>query len=176
MITALSRRRFLRWALGVGGVLIGAAGGLLGLRGCAPRVAGLRILSEHEHRTVSMLARALFPVGGAFAFSAREVDLARAFDDFLADEPAYVQDDLKSALLLLEHGPLVYERRLVTFSNLSEAERLAHFEAWAASADPLRRQVATAFRRFLTLVFYDQPGTWSGIGYDGPLFRAESAS
>lgn len=175
-VPALSRRRFLRWTLGAGGVvLMGSGGGLLALRGVAPDVEGLRILSAQEHRTVAMLARAVFPAGGAFRFSAADVDLARAFDRFLADEPPWNQRDLKSAILLLEYGPVVFERRLVTFSHLTDAERLRHFERWCTSDSELRRQVATAFRRFLTLVFYDQPGAWPGIGYDGPLFRLEDA-
>ena len=167
---ALSRRRFVRVSLGVGVTLGAAAGGLVSLRGCAPDVTGLRCLSPHAYRTLDALATALFPAGGAIPQGAASMDLARAFDGFLADEPEHHRRDLSRALLLLEYGPVFYDRRLTTFSHLREDERLAHFEAWAASDSLLRRQVATAFRKFLSVVFYDRPEIWPSLGYEGPMF------
>ncbi len=165
----LSRRRFLRLSLAAGGfLLMGGAAGLLALRGRAPRVAGLRALTPQQYRTLSQLARALFPEGGAFPVGASDVDLARAFDAFLADEPDWNRKDLERALFLLEFGPVIFELRFRTFSRLSPEERLAHFERWAEGG-LLRRRVATAFRKFLSMVFYDTPAVWPHIGYDGPL-------
>jgi hypothetical protein len=168
----LSRRRLLRLGLAAGGVLLLGGGGLLALLGWPPpRVGGLRALGERQHRTLAQLARALFPRGGALPPGADDVDLARAFDAFLADEPAWNREDLGRALVLLELGPVLFEGRLRTFSRLSPEERLLHFERWS-EAGLLRRQVATAFRRFLALVFYDTPAVWPHIGYDGPLVGA----
>ena len=170
----LSRRRWLKLTLGAGGfLLMGGAGGLWALRGSAPHVRGLALLTDHEYRTLAALARALFPPGGPIPVGASTMDLARAFDRFLADEPSWNQTDLRNALFLLEYGPVIFERRAVTFSHLSDAERLRHFERWAESDDLMRRQVAVAFRKFLALVFYDRPEVWPHIGYDGPLIRRE---
>jgi len=164
--SVLTRRRFLK-ALGAGGLLAaGSAGWLVALRGCAPSVAGLSCLTEHEHRTLTALAVALFPEGGAFAAGAASRDLARTFDAYLADEDEDRQSDLKRALLLLEYGPLVYDHRGVTFSHLSAEERLAHFESWTTSAELLRRQIALAFRKFLSMVFYDDETVWAQVGYE----------
>ncbi len=167
----LPRRRFVRLSLAAGAFLLMGGAGLLALRGRAPRVGGLRALTHQEYRTLSQLARALFPEGGAFPVGASAVDLARAFDVFLADEPDWNRKDLGRALFLLEFGPLVFEGRLRTFSRLSPEERLAHFERWAEGG-PLRRQVATAFRKFLSLVFYDTRAVWPHIGYEGPFVGA----
>ena len=49
--------------------------------------------------------------------------------------------------------------------DLEEAERLAHFERWGTSDELLRRQVSVAFRKFLSLVFYDREEVWPEIGY-----------
>lgn len=168
----LSRRRLLKVGLGAGGVIAAGGLGLWGLRGTAPGVEGLRILTAHEYRTLARLAEAVLPDGEVFPAGASAIDLARAFDGFLADEPEWNVADLKRALLLLELGPVVFERRLATFSNLSAPERAAHFERWSTSDSHTRRQVASAFRRFVFLVFYDQPGVWPHLGYDGPLIRA----
>ncbi len=171
---ALSRRRFFRVTLGVG-VSVGAAtGGLLAMRGGAPDVAGLRVLSAHAYRTLEALATALFPPGGPIPQGAAGMDLARAFDGFLADEPAHHRRDLSRALFWLEYGPVLYERRAKTFSRLRDDERLAHFDSWATSQSLLRRQVALAFRKFLSVVFYDRPEIWPHLGYDGPLFGDRS--
>ncbi len=166
----LSRRKVLGGTLAAGGLLF--MGGLA-LRGRAPHVGGLRCLTEHEYRTLAALTRALFPRGGAFAYGAADADLERAFDGFLAGEPEWNRTDLKRALFLLEYGPVIFERRLRTFSHLSEAERLAHFQRWAESGSLVRRQVALAFRKFLTLVFYDSPAAWPAIGYAGPILGAK---
>jgi len=162
--SVLSRRRFLRWSLGAGALASASLGGLFALRGRAPHVAGLAVLSAHEYRTLVHLAQALFP--GANGVD--EVDLALQFDRFLADEPAWNRSDLKRALFLLEYGPVLFDRRLSTFSYLSPEERVAHFAAWASSDSPTRRQVSVAFRRFLALAYYDRPEAWMEIGYDGP--------
>lgn len=171
----LSRRRLLKVGLGAGGLLASGSLGLWGLRGAAPRVEGLRILTAHEYRTLARLAEAVLPDQEVFPTGASAVDLARAFDGFLADEPEWNVSDLKRALFLLELGPVVFERRLATFSNLPAPERAAHFERWSTSQSETRRQVASAFRRFVFLVFYDQPGVWPHLGYDGPLIRAGAA-
>lgn len=169
----LSRRRLLGGSLAAGGFLLMGGGGLWALRGRAVAVGGLRSLTDHEYRTLRALTSALFPRGGAFALGAEDLQLERAFDDFLADEPEWNRADLKRALFLLEYGPVLFEARLRTFSNLSPDERLAHFQRWAESGSLIRRQVALAFRKFLCLVFYDQPGAWPGIGYGGPSLGAQ---
>jgi hypothetical protein len=153
-------------SLGALTLVVGAgAGGLLTLRGCAPHVEGLRCLSAQEYRTLDSVATALFPEGGAFPIGAATLDLARAFDAFLADEDDDRRADLQKALLLLEYGPVVYEGRPATFSHLPAEERAAHLERWQTSDDLTRRMVALALRRFLSVVFYDRPEVWPSIGY-----------
>lgn len=164
----LSRRRLLRLGLGGAALVAGGAGGLLTLRGCAPEQTDLRVLSNHEHRTLVQLARACLPPGGAIRHGADDVGLAAAFDRFLVDEPAANVRDLRTALHLIEFGPLLFEGRAVTFSNLPAAEQLAYWQRWATADRLLRRKVAVAFRKFLTMVFFSQEAIWSQIGYPGP--------
>lgn len=163
----LTRRRVL--ALGIAGAsVLVVGGGVSSLLAGAPPVAGLRVLSAREYRTLDALARTLLPSGGAFEIGAERFDLARAFDAYLTGEPADNVKKLQRALLLFELGPLLFERRWSSFSRLSDAERLRHYEAWTTSDRLARRQVATAFRKFMALVFYDNPEVWPHIGYPGP--------
>ena len=166
----LSRRRFIQIGLGAGAALLALGAGGFALRGRATGPRGLRILSAHDHRTLSTLARAMIPSGGAFEMGAEDRELAKSFDDFLVDEPDEVVRDLRRALVLVEFGPLLFAGRLSTFSHLDPAEAERHWESWATSRLLLRRQIAIAFRKFLMLVFYDHPDVWPSIGYPPPTF------
>jgi len=167
----LSRRRALQALLGIGGLAAGGVGGLAALRGSAPDVAGLRALSAQSFRTFKALAEAVFS-GAPAGFADASDELARAFDGYLADEPTWAQDEAQQGLTLLEFGPLIFDRKLATFSHLDVAARLEHFASWGESDNAIRRQASTGFRKFLFLVFYDRPQAWPLIGYDGPLIRA----
>ncbi|MBK7977108.1 MAG: hypothetical protein IPK07_28880 [Deltaproteobacteria bacterium] len=171
--SVLSRRRWLRLVLGAGVAVAGGAGMVRGLRGPVPASPDLWVLSPREHATFAALARAVFPTAGSIPAGADQLDLAHAFDRFLADEPPWNQADLRKALLLLELGPLLFEHRLTTFPRLAPEAALRHFEdVWARGPSLLRRQVALAFRKFLALVYFDSEAVWPSIGYPGPSFGA----
>lgn len=163
----LTRRRVLALG-GVGASALLVGGGVRSLLSGAPPVSGLRVLGDREYRTLDALAKTLIPRGGPFEIGADRFDLARAFDGFLQGEPPANVEKLKRALLLFELGPLLFDKRWAAFSQLPDAERLKHYEAWANSDTLLRRQVAIAFRKFMALVFYDSPEVWPHIGYPGP--------
>lgn len=175
--SVLSRRRWLRLVLGAGVTVAGGSAALRFWRGPVPDGAAGNVLSARELATFAALARAVFPAGGSIPVGADELDLAHAFDRFLADEPIWNQADLKKALFLLELGPLLFEGRLVTFPKLAPEAALAHFETvWAHGPRLLRRQVALAFRKFLALVYFDSEAVWPAIGYPGPSFGVVAPS
>lgn len=168
----ITRRRALQWTLGGLGGLVGlggaATGGLLGLRGCAPSVPGLRVLGDHGYRTFANLVATIVPPGGAFPDGADPDRIARLFDAYLADEPEAVRDDLLLAVDLVELGPVLFDGRLATFSNLPPAERLPYWDGWATSDSLTRRKVHVALRKFVLLVSYDDPALWPHVGWPGP--------
>jgi hypothetical protein len=165
----LSRRRFLKASLVAGGTILGlGGGGLLALRGRAPAVDGLRVLDAHEYRTLRSLVEVMLPETDAIPIDPASMDLPRAFDTFLADEPKHNVRDLQKALVLIEFGPLVFDGKLTTFSRLEPAERAEHWKGWALSDNVLRRQVSIAMRKFLNLVYFDHQEVWPYIGYPGP--------
>lgn len=176
LFSFLSRRRFLKLGLVAGGTILGAGGaGILALRGRAPRVEGLRVLDAHEYRTLESLVAVMLPQTDAIPIDAAPMDLPRAFDGFLADEPEHNVKDLQKALLLIELGPLLFDKRLTTFSRLGAADRVEHWNAWAESDTLLRRQVSIAMRKFLNLVYFDHEQVWPHIGYPGPSMKRMKA-
>jgi hypothetical protein len=164
----LRRRTLLKLTIGAVAVLGAGAGGMVAMRGSAPAVDKLRILTAQEYRTLVNIARAQLPRGGPFPTGAEDLDIARTFDAFLADEGPQNQSDLKTALMLVEYGPVLFDASMTTFSNLDDAARDAHWRSWCESDVLLRRQVATAFRKFVLLVSFDNPKLWAPIGYAGP--------
>lgn len=147
-----------------------AGGGMLALRGVAPEVVGLKVLSNQAYRTFSAVAAVHLPAGGAFAAGALDFDLARLFDGFLADQPAEEQREALVALHLVEFGPLLFERRWATFSQLSPDEQLNHWQEWARASAQIRREIYSGFAKFLGMAFYDRADIWPHIGYPGPSF------
>jgi len=172
LFSFLSRRKFLKASLVAGGAVLGVGGGgLMALRGRAPEVDGLTMLDGHEYKTLQSLVEVMFPRIEAIPIDVDSMDLPRAFDVFLAGEPEHNVDDLRKALVLIEFGPLVFDRRWTTFSRLPPKERLEHWNAWATSSTLIRRQISLAMRKFFNLVFFDQPEVWPFIGYPGPSLQ-----
>jgi hypothetical protein len=172
LFSFLSRRRFLKVSLVAGGAILGVGGGgLLALRGSAPTVDGLRVLDAHEYRTLQSLVEVMLPKTDAIPIDSAPMDLPRAFDNFLADEPEQNVKDLQKALVLIEFGPLAFDKRLTTFSRLDTAERTTHWNEWALSDNVLRRQVSIAMRKFFNLVYFDHEQVWPHIGYPGPSMK-----
>ena len=172
LFSFLSRRRFLKVGLVAGGAVLGVGGGgLLALRGRAPKVDGLRILDAHEYRTLQSLVEVMLPKTDEIPVDASPMDLPRAFDNFLADEPEHNIKDLRKALVLIEFGPLAFDKRVTTFSRLDVAERSKHWSEWGLSDNVLRRQVSIAMRKFFNLVYFDHQEVWPYIGYPGPSMK-----
>ena len=172
LFSFLSRRRFLKVGLVAGGAVLGVGGGgLLALRGRAPEVDGLRILDAHEYRTLQSLVEVMLPTTDEIPVDVTPMDLPRAFDNFLADEPEHNIKDLRKALVLIEFGPLAFDKRVTTFSRLDVEQRSKHWSEWGLSDNVLRRQVSIAMRKFFNLVYFDHEEVWPYIGYPGPSMK-----
>ena len=165
----LTRRRVLTMGLGSAGAL-GVAVAVRN-RSTLPGYAGLSALDPRRFHTLTLLALTHLPVAGSYPISATEMDIARKMDGFLADETTQNVADLSTALTLVELGPLLFDASFASFSRLEPARRLAHWKSWGTSRLLTRRQVAVAFRKFFSMVYFDSEAVWPNIGYPGPSLR-----
>lgn len=155
--------------ISAGALIVGGAGAAAWLRGCAAPVDALRAIDAHQYRTLERLVEVLFTPDAACGVDIAALDLPRAFDVYLADEPEEVASELRSALLLLEAGPVIDGHGATPFSRLPVGERTAFFEGWMRGEDLTRRKITIALRKFFSLSLYDRPEMWPHIGYPGPV-------
>lgn len=124
-----------------------------------PRVEGYRRLAAREVACVEAVALALFPPGGALAWSGAEAGIPRYVDRFLdASHPR--QRALMHALFaLIEHGTLLFPgpgglRGMRRFSSLDLAARVAVLDDWSHSRLFLRRLAFTSLRAIFTFGYF----------------------
>jgi hypothetical protein len=165
-----SRRVFLCRSLQAAGALALAPGLAVG---CAPgdaarAPADLQVLDPGEWALLDVVADTLVPRGGAFELGARDVDLARRIDAFLADESAAVQRGFSSALRLVEWGSPPVSGRAARFSRLGPDDRAACIEALCHSRIGLLRDVYFGLKQLCFFTFYAVDAVWPALGYDGP--------
>ncbi|MED5371926.1 MAG: gluconate 2-dehydrogenase subunit 3 family protein [Myxococcota bacterium] len=99
---------------------------------------------------------------------ARAPELAAGVDSFLATDDPAVAEQLRLALLVLEHGA-----GLRAFSRMPLAQRTQVLLDWESSELVLRRQIFQALRKTAVFTFFADPGQWSVMGYDGPWVGAQ---
>jgi hypothetical protein len=104
------------------------------------------------------------------------VRLPERIDKELSFHGPKMQDDVKQALVLIEHGGVLHGS-LARFTTLSAEEQDARLQAMCDGID-VERQVFVALRTLATFFFYADERTWPHIHYQGTLvgFRTPPAA
>ncbi|MCC7440826.1 MAG: GMC family oxidoreductase N-terminal domain-containing protein, partial [Bdellovibrionales bacterium] len=162
-LAGLSRRRFLRWsALGL--VTAATAGRTLWPARLPEGLAPLQHLSSTE---AAVLAAAYEVVTDDTDPASRLRALAR-MDAFVGSFAGRLRLELKGALLLAEHSPLLFQGYLRRFSALDPEQRAHCLERWQ-NGFVWGRPVFGAIKELTSLARYSDPASWEAIGYSGPL-------
>jgi hypothetical protein len=160
----LTRRGFLRGS--AAGVLALGAASLLP-SGCAryePAPDDLKVFNAKEYAIIN--AAAAIYVGEDLA--AEGSDVARFFDGFAATFAPWIQDQIKQALAIFEHGPLLFAFSFKRFTQMDPGKQNAYVDGWGSSSLGFRRTVNTAMRNLCIGAFYLQRSAWKSIHYAGP--------
>ncbi len=177
-IPELSRRLFLRRSLQAMSALAVVPGLTLG---CAPEEAAraphdLRVLDAAEWALLGAVADTFVPHGGAFELGARDVELPRRIDAFLAGERPAVVRGLAAALLLIEWASPLASGRLARFSQLDAGARSRCIDALRTSRVGFLREVYAGLKQLCLFTFYAVDASWPPIGYDGPWVERSGAA
>ena len=177
-IPELSRRVFLRRSLHAAGALAVVPGLALG---CAPEDAArapgdLRVLDAAEWALLGAVADTFIPHGGAFAPGARDLELPRRIDAFLAGERPAVLRGVSAALLVAEWASPLAAGRFARLSRLDADGRSACIAALRDSRVGLLRDVYAGLKQLCMFTFYAIDTTWPALGYDGPWVEKSSGT
>lgn len=166
---ALSRRRFLVGALGLGGAALGG----IGLSACARREAQaadgqpLLVLRPGEVATLTALGEAILPPQAGFPDMA-EAEVLRRLDEELYFVGASIRGDMHAALAVMAWSPLIYGH-MRRFERLDAAARRDILERMMNSGNEILRAVGTNLKLVLHFMYFGHPATWRAIAYDGPF-------
>lgn len=164
---ATTRRRFLTLGLG-GAALLGAGGALrwLTLGYSLPPGDVAVALSTKEMAIVRAIVEALLP-GDDGLPSGLALSVHQRIDEEVFSQPDEVQEDLKAALQLLEHGPPLFGAfgRLTALAPEERREVLARM---LRSDVDVVVQAAVAMKQLAHIFYFTREEVWPHIGYDGP--------
>jgi hypothetical protein len=172
-----SRRRLLQIS-GVGGLALASGSSLLmwgggdHYRSLLPAGVKPVVLSEKELAVLFALVDRVLPESPGF-ISAREARIAERLDKELSFHPRTMQKDVKSALLLVEHGGLLHLGG-TRFTKLAPADQDLRLQEMMTRGVDLERQAFGALRLLAVFFYYCDERTWPGIHYEGPLVRIPS--
>ncbi len=170
----MNRRGFLK--LSGAAALALAGGATLTMWGAGERYRRLlppgarpTVLSEKELAVLCALADRLFPDATP---SARDTRVAERIDRELTFHGAKLKSDIKSAILLVEHGGWAHlsPTRFTARAPAAQDEYLERM----ANGSSLEKQAFAGLREVLVFFYYCDQRTWPGIHYEGPLVSIPS--
>src|SRR3954469_7983926 len=108
----------------------------------------------------SFADRVLTPADGTPV--ARDARVARRIDRELVFSDGRLTGDVRAALALIEHGPIL-DLRFRRFTSLAPAEQDAYLDACARSSWSLRRNAFAGLRFLCLFLYYSDNRTWRSI-------------
>jgi hypothetical protein len=167
---ASTRRDFLKKSM-TGTLLLGSAGFLARCTGRqaeeGPRPTGFQVFNPQEVSTLSTFCEAVLP---GPTEPAQAVPLR--IDGEVIQWSAKNRSEVRSLLVLIEHGTRYFFFSWRAFSELALEKRRDYLHGWETSHLDFRRQAFQVLRMMALFFFYSQDATWKAIGYDGPWIRA----
>ncbi len=165
---ASNRRDFLKKSM-TGTLLLGSAGFLArctGRQAEGPRPAGFRVFNAQEVSTLTAFCQAVLP-GPSEPAQAVPLRIDLEVSQWRAKD----RSEVRSLLVVIEHGTRYVFFSWRTFSELALEKRRDYLHGWETSHLDFRRQAFQVLRMMALFFFYSQDATWKAIGYDGPWIR-----
>lgn len=126
------------------------------------------VLSLKELGVLAAVCDRVCPAPDETHVGPRVVRVAERIDRELAFHTPKMQEDLKSALLVVEHGGLLH-LSATRFTRLSPEQQDARLEQMATGDGEIERQVAANLKLLSLFFYYVDQRTWKAIHYEGPF-------
>lgn len=169
----LTRRRLLiaggatGAALVAGSALLMRGGGDEHYRALCPGAAP-QVLSLKELGVLAAFCARVCPGASATDPGIGLTRVAERVDRELAFHTLQMQRDVRSALLLLEHGGLLHLEG-TRFTRLGADAQDQYLQRMLTAGNALERQVVSNLKLLALFFHYCDERTWKGIHYDGPF-------
>lgn len=174
-LAPVTRRRFLRWTLlgaAAGTALLGGGLALLARspRDAEPLPAGIRALSAAEYQLFRAVCAANLPgEGNAHGLMPwTRLPVLENIDRMIGAVPEYLRGDVSAALALIDHLPILDGWHGKRFVDLDLATAQGYLRACGEGGE-IARAVSGLVRRLAFVAYWEEPATWPGVGYDGPV-------
>jgi hypothetical protein len=171
-VHVVSRRRFLKqtltgsFALSIGS-LFPSAVSTTGISGDVER--RLLFFSLHEYSVMSAVAASIVGGPGSGEITAGEVDVALRADEYLAGAEPEIQEQIHQLFTVFDSAffAFFFDLRCTSFLRMSPEDQSTYLADWMSSRLAFRRTAFQALKRTSLSMFYTDPRSWKGIGYDG---------
>jgi hypothetical protein len=171
-LAPLSRRRFLRWGLGLTAL---AVGGFAVLRrsplDSTPLPATVRHMSLPEYLLISRVASVMLPTAGTAMLDPQQVPVAANIDHVFKNLEPDVRKQLGVGLALFDNMAVLTGGHRSRFVDLPDASARVYLQEWISSDRLPQRAIALALTRLASTGYWSDPQTWPAVGYDGPVSR-----
>jgi hypothetical protein len=171
-LAPLSRRRFLRWGLGVAAV---AVGGFALLRRSpldkTPLPAGVTHASLPEYLLISRVASIMLPTAGTALVDPRQIPVVANIDHIFAELEPAVRKQLAAGLALFDNMAVLSGGHGGRFVDLPDAAAQRYLNDWISSPHMPQRAIAAALTRLANTGYWSDPNTWPPVAYEGPVSR-----
>jgi len=161
----LSRRSFLTGSarvMAAGGALLALPGEVLAARDVPP---GIKHLSDAEYRVLDKLRIVMLPTQQFQLPSTTEVPVMQNVDLVVSKLDSRPRLLLKLAVQTMEYTPVWQFSR---FSAMGDARAARHVNSWQ-TGNLVQRGVITSLKMLVTFGYWQDPRTWPGLEYDGPV-------
>lgn len=121
------------------------------------------LFTPKERLILSVLADTMLPMGGRIPYGADELGVSRNVETFCRNLPPEAQKGIRILLRILNYAPIFSHFK--TFIKLDEQKRKRFLEKWENSKLMAKRNILTAVKSLIVLIYFNNPDVAKIIGY-----------
>lgn len=126
-------------------------------------MSSLRVFTVEEAELINVIGNTLIPEGGIPHYRFEDLVLDFEADTFFTYAHRDIRRAVRFFLKVIQYAPLF--SRFKKFTSLTQKEREELLESWEKSRWAFKRQMITALKGFLMLLYYNHPLVKEKLGF-----------